>query len=210
MKPETKEKLKKIFPPLGMRIVKTAISLLVAMIISDHVFKRFLPVSDTIPVLDTNSVCVFAVLSVQDSVKGTRKFIFERLLGNVMGLGMGFLFLFLFNLTGTHGIDGHITSGNFVFYAFVGVGALITIYLCKMLHRVSASVVTILVFLGIMFSAADSANSYLKGAYTVLQMTLGIIVAVTINLLIMPPKSKKDDKPAPPDDPPIANQTINL
>lgn len=194
-----------------MRIVKTALSLFVAMIISDHVFKRFLPVGPAFPTLDTNSVCVFAVLSVQDSIKGTRKFIFERFLGNILGLGMGFLFLFLFNLTGTKGINGNIVNGNFVFYTFVAAGAIITIYLCKMMHRVSASVITILVFLGIMFSAADPANSYLKGAYTVLQMTLGIIIAVTINLLIFPPKAPKEINPAPPQNEITeTNQTINL
>jgi len=186
MTPETKEKLKKIFPPLGMRIVKTALALFVAMVISDYVFKRFMPD------LNTNSVCVFAILSVQDSVRGTRRFIFERFLGNVLGLGMGFLFLLLFNLTGTKGIGGDVINGNFMFYAFIAVGSLITIYLCKVLHRVSASVITILVFLGIMFGAGSEMNQYLHGAYTVLQMTLGIVIAVAINLLIMPPKAKPE------------------
>ena len=188
MKPESKQKLKNIFPPLGMRILKTALSLFVAMIISDYFFKHLLKLKD----IDTNSVCVFAVLSVQDSVKGTRKFIFERLLGNVLGLAMGFLFLFLFTLSGTKGIKGDIINGNFVFFTFVAVGALITIYLCKMLRRVSASVITILVFLGIMFAAASDMNPYLKGAYNVLQMSIGIVIAVTINLLILPPKTKQD------------------
>ena len=169
-----------------MRIIKTAIALVVAMVLSDYVLKLFL--KD----LDTNAVCVFAMLSVQDSVEGTWKFVLERFFGNVMGLASGFLFLFLFELTGTRGIEGDIISGNFVFYAFVALGTIVAIYLCKMIHRVSASVITIIVFLGIMFGASKD-KPYLNAAYIVLQMVLGVIIAVTINLLIMRPKPKKSE-----------------
>jgi len=186
MKPETKQKLKKIFPPLGMRIIKTALALFVAMIISDYALKPVLPN------LNTNSVCVFAVLSMQDSVKGTWKFIFERILGNILGLSVGFLFLFLFTVTGTVGKNGEIIDGNFVFYAFIAFGTLLTIYLCKMINRTAVSAVTIIVFLGIMFGAAEI-NPYLNGAYTVLQLALGIIISVIINILLFPPKAKKTD-----------------
>lgn len=172
-----------------MRIIKTAISLFIAMILSDYVFKLFLPA------LDTNSVCVFAMLSVQDSIKGTWKFVFERLLGNILGLAAGFLFLFIFSVTGTTGIDGHIINGNFVFYLFVALGSLVAIYLCKMIHRASASAVTIIVFLGIMFGASDP-SPYFKGALIVIQMALGIVVAVSVNMLILPPRAKKT--PVPP------------
>ena len=184
MKPEIKQKLKKIFPPLGMRIIKTALSLFIAMILTDYVFKLFLPD------LDTTSVCVFAMLSVQDSVKGTWKFVFERFLGNILGLATGFLFLFLFSLTGTTGTDGSITSGNFVFYAFIAVGTMLTIYLCKIVDRASVSAITIIVFLNIMFGASVS-RPYLNGAMIVIQLAIGIVVAVSINMLIMPPKGKK-------------------
>ncbi len=168
-----------------MRIVKTAISLFIAMILSDYLFKRFLPD------LDTNSVCVFAMLSVQDSVKGTWKFVLERLFGNVLGMATGFLLLFLFSITGTTGTGGHIINGNFVFYVFVAAGTMLAIYLCKMIDRATVSAITIIVFLGIMFGAS-APNPYLKGAMTAVQMAIGIAVAVTVNMLIMPPKAKKN------------------
>ena len=185
MKPETKQKLKKIFPPLGMRIIKTAVALFAAMVISDYALKPKLSNLDTI------SVCIFAVLSMQDSVKGTWKFVLERLLGNILGLSMGFLFLFVFTATKTSGINGDILNGNFVFYIFAAIGTLLTIYLCKAIKRASASVITIIVFLNIMFGATKH-SPYLNGAYIVLQLAVGIAISVIINILLFPPKDKKD------------------
>lgn len=169
-------------PPLGMRIIKTALSLLIALILWDLVFARFFPD------VSAASICVFAMLAVQDTVRGTWKFAFERMLGNLLGIIIGFLFMQLYLWIA--GFDIFILS-KISFYLLVAAGVLLCLYLCKALNRISVSIITLLVFINLMF-AAMSTDPIISLGITVLQTFLGILIAMCVNLLIAPPKKDAD------------------
>lgn len=165
-----------------MRIIKTALSLLIALILWDLVFSRFFP--------DVNaaSICVFAMLAVQDTVRGTWKFAFERMLGNLLGIIVGFLFMQLY--LWIEGFDVYVLSKT-SFYLLMAAGVLLCLYLCKALNRIAVSIITLLVFINLMFAALSDSPMKTMGI-TILQTFLGIVIAMCVNLLIAPPKKEAD------------------
>lgn len=164
-----------VLPKLGMRIVKTALAILITLIITDLILRRAFKIESFV----SEYAAISAALTIQDSIRSSYKFAFERLFGTVIGavIGAGFL-----------AIDLLCGKNIFVLYALVSVGAVLVIYLCKVIKRVSASSLCVVVFLAVMF-ARSAANPYLRATIRVVETAIGAVVAILVNLLFFRPKS---------------------
>ncbi|MBV4415335.1 FUSC family protein [Clostridium tyrobutyricum] len=146
--------------PIGMRNIKTAISVMICMSLS-YVFNReyiFYAV-------------IASIIAMQSSVADSFKTGKNRMLGTVMGAVFGMIFAF-------------ISPGNII---FCGIGVIFIIYICDYLGWKKSVVISCIVFLGIMINL-NGRSPVIYSMNRIIDTFIGIGVAVIINYFISPPK----------------------
>lgn len=150
---------------VGMRNIKTAIAVFISIVLS-KLFKMEYPFY----------AAIAAIISMQSSVEESFKAGRNRMFGTFIGAVVGFACAL-------------ISPGN----AFVSaIGIVIVIYICNLLKWKESSSIGGVVFLAIMLNLKGNSPLWYS-INRLLDTFLGIIVAITVNYFIIPPKRKNID-----------------
>lgn len=161
-------------PPIGMRIVKSAIAILLCYLVS---------------FLRGNSGIVFysqlaALWCIQVYVENSRKNASQRLIGTVIGALYGLLYLLMRNWSG--GIAKVLDA--FCISAFI----VVILYTTVLIQKKQASYFSCVVFLSIVVNHVTDVNPYLFVWNRFLDTVIGIIIGVGVNLMSLPRDRRKD------------------
>ncbi|MCL2370872.1 MAG: TatD family nuclease-associated radical SAM protein [Firmicutes bacterium] len=177
-------------PKVGMRIIKTALAVLVTLLIIDFLLGRLILGRDWAGSLN---ITIFAIIStvitMQSSVKETVKAARERIIGTLIGVVIGLAFLALAVLMFDTTPE---TVAVLVFYALLTIGTLLVIYLCKVIKFAIVSSLCVVVFISVMY-AVNSNTPLVDAIWRVLGTIVGAIIAIVINAVVFPPKINEEN-----------------
>ena len=117
--------------------------------------------------------CVAAVICMQSSVESTIKSGLSRLFGTLVG-----------GLIGLAGVSITISSDNLLFLTLmIGVGTMLSIYLCVLARQSQACSIAVVVYCAIMLSHSGD-ERYFYAIARMGETAVGILVAVVINQVL--------------------------
>lgn len=167
---ENKMKKKINIPPIGMRIIKSAVAIAACYVVS---FVR----EDGIVFYSQ----LAALWCMQSYISDTRKFAIQRFIGTIIGAVYGLLFLLVFP-------DANKITAAIV----ISVMIIIILYSTVIIRKKDASYFSCVVFLSIVVNHASDLNPYLFVFNRFLDTLIGIIIGVTINCFSLPRDTRKD------------------
>ena len=162
------------FPGVGMRMVKTA----VAVVLCYFIFLPFwlrTPVGEYDPLQDVGPfyACIAAIICMQSSVEQSVRQGVSRVIGTCIGGLVGLAILFVDDL-----LNQPIFLG-----LMIGLGIILTMWICNLIHRPAAcSIGSILVCVVILNHGGQ--ERYFYTLFRVMETIVGIVVAVAINRLL--------------------------
>jgi uncharacterized membrane protein YgaE (UPF0421/DUF939 family) len=159
---------------LGFRAIKTAIAVLISLIIS-YLFQR----------PDGFYASIAAVICMRQTSDQTISTGLHRLLGTALGGGVGFLALIILQNTA-------VPIKEIVHSILASACVLLIIYICNLINRKPSIEIGIVVLLGIIlqpnYLSEGIINALSYVIYRICDTAIGIVVAMLINSLIFPKK----------------------
>jgi uncharacterized membrane protein YgaE (UPF0421/DUF939 family) len=152
------------FKKIGMRNIKTAIAVIISILIS-RVFKTEYPFY----------AAIASIISMQSSVENSFKTGRNRMLGTIVGAAVGF-------------ICALISPENPL---LIGIGIVCVIYLCNLLNWKESSSIAGIVFCAIMLNLKGN-SAVIYSINRIIDTFVGIIVAIAVNYFVVPPKVEKE------------------
>jgi uncharacterized membrane protein YgaE (UPF0421/DUF939 family) len=164
---------------IGMRTVKTALSILICLLV--FAAAKYAGIADD---FDAFLALTAAVIGMQDSVKGSIQIGFNRLHGIVLGtvLGMGVLYIDL----AWRNLAIHV--------ALLTVGVIVIIAVCNLLDTNKAIVMGCVVFFMIALQATQGVDPWVLGVHRFLDTMVGVVIAIAINHLIRNPDKTDEEE----------------
>lgn len=160
------------FPKIGLRTIKSAISVFLCLILFPSV-----------PFF----ACLTAVICLQDTVSNSVKMGINRGLGTILGGAIGLVFL-LFSRLVSDNTPTNLLS-KLLIYTIISIGIIVVIYSCNLINKSGAINIACIVFL-----AVTTAHAYEKPLHYALDRTIqtlfGILISILVNKYITPPKEK--------------------
>ncbi|SHH54459.1 Uncharacterized membrane protein YgaE, UPF0421/DUF939 family [Clostridium collagenovorans DSM 3089] len=156
---------KMIFKKVGMRNVKTALSVSLCVLITNLIG------------LDSSSIsiaCIAAVITMESTIYNSYVVGKNRLIGTIIGSIIGL-------------IVSLVAPNNII---FIGLGIVCIIYLCDLLNYQRSISIACVVFIVITVSLTNK-NPLIYSVSRVMETSIGIIVAVGVNFFFFPPKISK-------------------
>lgn len=154
------------FPKIGMRIIKTAVAVLVCLLI-DFVWH------DNIPLYST----ITAILCMQPYLSNSRKVAANRMIGCIIGGIAGMVILTLFQ---------QMLLPKIVQYGIISLMIIPLIYITLLMKRSAASAFTCIVFLSTTLFGSPDAVPFDIAASRTVNTLIGILVALVVNSFHMP------------------------
>lgn len=152
---------------IGMRNIKTAISVFICIIVS-RILKFDSPFY----------ACIAAVICMQSTVETSFEVGKNRLIGTTFGAVLGIIFSYI--------------APNSVI--LTGIGISILIYVCDLLGKNKSITISCIVFIAVMTNLKEKAPLQ-YGIFRFLETTIGIMIAVMVNKYICPySKIKKGEE----------------
>lgn len=150
------------FRKLGMRNIKTAISVFICIV----VLRLF---TDNSPFY----ACIAAVITMQNTMENSIKVGISRMIGTLVGATVGVVL-------------STIYSNSTILTA---LGIVLVIYIANFLKKSSSTAIACIVYLAIMVNMKYTTPFYYS-LMRVIETFLGIIVAVIVNITVFPPKKE--------------------
>jgi hypothetical protein len=172
-----KQKIKRTFPPIGMRIIKSAVAIAVCYLVS---------------FLRGNSGIVFysqlaALWCMQPYVAVTKKNAFQRTIGTVIGAIYGLVFLLM-----QRQIHLPDETAQYVNAGIISLMIAVILYTTILIKKKQASYFSCVVFLSIVVNHVTDNNPYLFVWNRFLDTMIGIVIGVGVNSFHLPTERKKD------------------
>ena len=123
--------------------------------------------------------CSATIICMKQTVYYSYKKGIDRLIGTLLGGGIGLIFLLIKN-----GLLEVLPTASVV----AALGIFVVIYLCNLVNKSDAIVISSIVFLAIIVGA-DGKSPYLYAFDRVIDTVIGIVIAVAVNRLIYPMKN---------------------
>lgn len=163
--------LRRILPPMGNRLIKTAIAVFICLIA--HILTGFKGSAST-------SV-IAAILCMQPFATDTKSFALERVLGTLFGVFWGVVYLVLMH---------YLPYGDniYIAYSVMAVFVLLSMYTTVVIKKASAAALIAIVFLGMVVDNPYSEISIRYMLETILSTLFGVLVAVAVNVTHAPRK----------------------
>lgn len=166
-----------IFPRIGMRIVKSAIGVLLCYIVN---------------LLRPNGIVFYSQLAVlwcmQDYISETKSKAKQRTIGTFIGAAWGLVVILLYSyISSSIGKPSDIIYGLIVSFAIIAV-----LYTTVILKKKQASYFSCVVFLSIVVNHISDSNPYIFVFNRVLDTMIGIVIGVFINCFEISGNKKKD------------------
>lgn len=159
-------------PPIGMRNIKTALSVFICVVVFAIMGPQFNPMFAAVAAL----VCMGN--SIENSVEAG----WNRILGTIIGGAAGVFGIFICNL---------ITL-EFTYIAIIPIGTVGLIYLCNNLKKPGAIIICCVVFISLMTTYPQEMGSYALSFLRLLETGFGVIVAVLVNRFIKVPECNEN------------------
>lgn len=150
-------------PRIGMRNVKTAIAVLLCILIL-HPFQMESPFY----------ACIAAVITMQNTVEDSYETGINRIIGTLIGAVIGLILCY-------------ISPQNSL---LIFIGAVLVVYAANLLDKKGCTSIALIVFLAIMLNIADAPPFYYS-TMRVIETILGILVSVLVNTFMFNPQRKK-------------------
>ncbi len=152
----------------GLRNIKTALSILIIMIIYEITGNE-----------NAVMACIAAIICMQDSVNKTLDEGILRIIGTLFGGACGVLYT-IFRLH---------ESFYLIRYFWITIGTILIIYICNQVKKPEMVINTVIVFLVIVFKPDDlPVSPFLYSIQSIGVNISGIVVAVLVNRFFFPPK----------------------
>ncbi|MDR2162767.1 MAG: FUSC family protein [Clostridiales Family XIII bacterium] len=164
---------------IGMRTVKTALAILICLLVF-AVAKHMGIAGD----FDAFLALTAAVISMQDSVKGSIQIGLNRLHGIVLGTALGMVVLYV----------DLVARNAIVHVLLVTVGTIIIIVVCNLLGTNQAIIMGCVVFFMIALQTTQGMSPWALGVHRFLDTMAGVVIAIAINHLIHNPDKMDDDE----------------
>jgi hypothetical protein len=172
-----KSKWTSIFPPIGMRIIKSGIAILLCYLVS---------------FLRGNSGIVFyshlaALWCIQVYVEKSKQNAIQRLIGTTMGAVYGLIYLLSRNAI------QHVAKVSALADAcMISFLIILILYSTVLIKKKQASYFSCVVFLSIVVNHVTDANPYLFVWNRYLDTVIGIVIGICVNTFSLP-REKRDD-----------------
>lgn len=153
---------------LGLRIIKTGIAVTVCVAVT-YFFKLHEPFI----------AVVATVMSMGKSIDMSVKSGRNKMVGAVIGSALGCAFAM-------------ISPAN---AGLCGIGIILTLYLCRLLHLNGAATLSSFSFAAVMFGTAGMEPWHFASA-SVIDCLIGVAVAIVVNLILFPPNYAEEIKNA--------------
>jgi len=114
----------------------------------------------------------------KDTVSSSISMGLNRTIGTIIGGLVGIIMIYL---------NSVFPFFNLITPIMTGLGVSISIYLCTIVNKREAVVVSCIVLIAIMINSASQANAYIYAISRSFDTIIGIIIAVLINKYINPP-----------------------
>jgi uncharacterized membrane protein YgaE (UPF0421/DUF939 family) len=160
---------------IGMRTVKTALAVLICMVL----YRLAEPFGYTTN-FDSFLACVAAVICMQDSVEKSFKSGRNRLAGTGIGALIGMIFLY---------IDMFLKN-DYLVIAVIALGVIVLITTCNLLRLSESVVIGCVVFLVIALEQTVN-GPFVSSVQRLLDTAVGVAVAIVINSFVKNPKHRQ-------------------
>lgn len=167
---------KRILPPLGHRIVKTAAAVFICLLI--YVLRGYRGM--------VGQSVVTAILCMQPYVRDSRSFAVERIAGTILGGLWGLAFLLMMRVfpeLGTHMVTVYFLMSLFV---------VLTIYSTVIIKKSDLAALVAITYIGIVLSWPEVEAPLQQTVDRVLDTAIGTIVAVIVNVSHLPRRKRED------------------
>lgn len=121
--------------------------------------------------------CIAAVFCMRDTVPNSISMGLNRTIGTIIGGAVGIVMIYLNSL---------FPLFNLITPIMTGIGVCISIYICTIIHKPEAVIVSCIVLIAIMINSVSHANAYIYAISRSFDTIIGIIIAVLINKHINP------------------------
>ena len=169
-------------PTVGMRIIKTALAVLLTLFLTDVVLKTLLRQD----YFGSLIAVIAALVTIQDTIPNSLREMKERLLSTLLGCAMSIVFLWLvLNVGGALGSD---YAQRCFFYLVTGIGTILILYICKVMRNPSIASLGVIVFVSVLFIYTEE-RPYIAAWVRMLETAIGCGTALAVNALIARPKA---------------------
>ena len=159
-------------PPLGQRIVKTAVAVFLCL-----VFYRLRGYrGETM----SAEAAITAIICMQPYVEDTKEYSLNRLAGTLIGAMWGFLFLLIMPIFPALG------QNPFTLYPLMGLGVLISLYSAVAIRKPDTSSLAAIVFVCVVIAYPDIEHPLDQAFHRVLDVLVGTAIAVGVNIFRLP------------------------
>lgn len=160
------------FPKIGMRNIKTAIAVLVCLVVSERI--------DGIAPF---YACIAAVMSMKEDYTGSWTYGKQRLAGTLVGGILG-IFILL--------IEEYLFSGRGEMI-FLPISIILSIYLSNLLFKKDSVSISCIVLLAVTLNHNGDAEKYIYAATRIIETFIGVIAALLVNRYVFPIKKVEND-----------------
>ena len=155
-------------PKIGLRNIKTALAVYACMIIFQLIHRE-----------NPFFACIAAVFCMRDTVSNSISMGKNRIIGTIIGGVLGIIVIYISNLIPfLYKITPIVT----------GIGIVIGIYICTLIKRPGAVIISCIVFIGIMINYSSQIDSYSYAINRSFDTVIGIVIAILINKYFNPPE----------------------
>ena len=161
---------KLVLPPIGHRIIKTAIAVFICLAI--HMLSGYRGSAST--------AAVAAIICMQPYVNDTKTYALDRVIGTILGSAWGFTYLLLVRAFPV--LSDHMAAAYLIISLFV----MLSIYSAVLIKKPTVASLVAIVFLCMVVSFPDVEVSLRDATETLIYTVLGTLVAVLVNVYHLP------------------------
>lgn len=181
-------KLRQLFPGVGMRMVKTAVAVMIA-------YGVFLPFGLVYNTEDYSGVlgqvgpvyaCIACIVCIQSTLGQTLRSGLSRLIGVAIGGALASATLLL----------GPLLDNHLLVLPILGVLCVAGLWLCLLIRRPEACAMACIVPCVILISGVTGADRYYYAAARILETVVGVCVAMLVNA-VLPDRRDISARPEP-------------
>lgn len=161
-------------PPVGMRNIKTALSVFICLAAFAIMGPQYSPFS----------ACIAAVICMGSSIEDSVEAGWNRILGTVIGSILGIFSIFICN----------IVPWDLTYMILIPIGIVGLIYLCTILNMPGAIIISCVMLISVLITYPQDSGSYYLAFLRLLETGFGVMVAFLINMFIKTPDHCESEK----------------